>query len=484
MQPAKFPEFRNVAEKEGWIPEPEPPFSQNGRETSTTSTNSTAGCAEERPPVDWSSSTTSTNTTGAFEQTAIYPKDSVIEDWMQLGIEQTESAEAFILGSILPVISALMARRVRFPWGMQVKFPNLFVMLAGKPGDRKSSIILPAKLVASQILPANAFLPDNFSPESLFDEYDAEKGGRPDKLWVVDDAKATLTDWQKMSNGERVATRFLGLYDCGSLTENYRRNKTKQSNVTLRVIPQTSTSILFGATFSSATFQGQAIQAGIARRFIYYVATRHGRTVTRPKDPSASLRAVREALLNVTHYNCVIDFTEEADSFWSDYQHDNRDRYQQTDAAREAELSRLSSEPMQTLAIAMIFQAAVCAKQDKPLTLIDKPTLLTAIEHVAQCLNAASFLDAYSQRDATLEGSEVLLAKVRKDYAAVSKQGTILITRSELTAKYAPHPGRAGAWSPNDLFLRFIPSLTKQGNAKLFEKKGKKEVYAFRDGDE
>ena len=127
----------------------------------------------------------------------------------------------------------------------------------------------------------------------------------------------------------------------------------------------------------------------------------------------------------------------------------------------------------------------MCAKQGKPnLGLIEKQTLLTAIEHMGHCLRAASFLDTYSQRDAVREGAEVLLAKVRKDYAGVSRQGTILLSRSELTAKYDPHPGRAGAWSPDDLFLKFIPALIKQGNAQLFEKKGKKEVYAFRDADE
>src|SRR2546430_8822070 len=150
-------------------------------------------------------------------------------------------------------------------------------MLAGKPGDRKSAAIDQAEVIASACLPENAFLPKSFAPETLFDEYDAQCGGRQDKLWIVDDANATLRDWEKTLNGERNATRFLELYDCKHLSESFRRNITKNNPNTRRYIPITSTSLVFGATFNVACFQGQAVREGLARRFTYYVADRHGR---------------------------------------------------------------------------------------------------------------------------------------------------------------------------------------------------------------
>jgi hypothetical protein len=76
-------------------------------------------------------------------------------------------------------------------------------MLAGKAGDRKSSTIDLYHALARLSLPEEAFIPMSFSPETLFDEYDVESGGLPDKLWIVDDANIVLTDWEKNVNGER-----------------------------------------------------------------------------------------------------------------------------------------------------------------------------------------------------------------------------------------------------------------------------------------
>src|SRR5207248_6275710 len=45
----------------------------------------------------------SPNSTGVYVQKAIYPEDSILADWMRLAREHEESADAFIIGSILPV---------------------------------------------------------------------------------------------------------------------------------------------------------------------------------------------------------------------------------------------------------------------------------------------------------------------------------------------------------------------------------------------
>jgi hypothetical protein len=64
----------------------------------------------------------------------------------------------------------------------------------------------------------------------VFDEYDEEAGGRPDKILMCDDANATLSDWQRATNGERLASRFLELYDCRGLSESFRRNREKKGD--------------------------------------------------------------------------------------------------------------------------------------------------------------------------------------------------------------------------------------------------------------
>jgi hypothetical protein len=220
----------------------------------------------------------STNSTPGYVQKAIYPEDSILADWTRLARQHEESADAFIIGSILPICGALLGRRAWLQWGEKRWFANCFAMLAGKPGDRKSSIIDLAEMLARRVLPGNAFLPKSFSPETLFEEYSEEDGGRPDKLWIVDDANAVLTDWRKAVNGERVATRFLQLYDCKGISENFRRNKDGKEG-RRREITETSTSIVFGATFNIACFQGQTLRDGLARRFSYYIAETHGRLI-------------------------------------------------------------------------------------------------------------------------------------------------------------------------------------------------------------
>jgi Bifunctional DNA primase/polymerase, N-terminal len=445
------------------------------------------GTETQEPIIDWTQdgpTATRLTNNGYSDHKAIYPKDSILENYMEFVRDECEAVDAFILGSIMPVCAAQLARRVRFPWGSVIKFPNLFVMLAGPAGDRKSSAIEIAKSFARENLPSSAFLPVNFSPESLFDEYDIEKGGRVDKFWPVDDANIVLTDWRQTGNGERVASRFLSLYDCGELTENFRRNKEKNQPVTKRVITQTSTSILFGGTFNVACFQGQSVRAGIARRFIFYAAEGFGRTIRIPElRENGEFAELSEMFSRLNGFSAIMGFTPDAESLWNDYQDDNRVRKAEVNQMNDAESSRLASEPMQTLKIAMIFQACACAKQRFPLSKISKEILECAMKHMTHNLASARFLDSIANRESDHGNAEILLAKIRKDFQDESNNGTIFLRRNDITCKYAPHSGRQGAWTPNDIFLKFMPILIRQNEARLHEKKGKLEVYAIRDQD-
>lgn len=123
------------------------------------------------------------------------------------------------------MVAALLARRVSFPWGDGRVYPNLFVILAGKSGDRKSSAITLVERLAKAVLANNRFLPETCGAETLVDEYDETLGGSPDKLLIADDANPILGTWEKTAYGERVGQRFLTLYDCKPLVEAFRRNK-------------------------------------------------------------------------------------------------------------------------------------------------------------------------------------------------------------------------------------------------------------------
>src|SRR5207248_1794955 len=79
---------------------------------------------------------------------AVYPENSWLARYMDFARLREESADSYLLGSVLPVVAAALARRVRFPWGEGWIYANLFSMLAGKPGDRKSSAINLAEKIA------------------------------------------------------------------------------------------------------------------------------------------------------------------------------------------------------------------------------------------------------------------------------------------------------------------------------------------------
>src|ERR1700681_1152359 len=93
------------------------------------------------PDIDWEDVSPNAPGSRYTGHKAIYPPDSILEDYMDYVRVECESADAFIIGSILPICAAQLGRNVRFPWGSNVRFPNLFSMLAGPAGDRKSSAI-------------------------------------------------------------------------------------------------------------------------------------------------------------------------------------------------------------------------------------------------------------------------------------------------------------------------------------------------------
>ena len=399
----------------------------------------------EFPAVKWDEvGANSANSAGSYVQKAVLPEDSILSDWFNFARERTEGADCYLSGVMLPIIAAMLGRRVWMSLGGERKYPNIFALICGKPGDRKSTTIRIAAALARLCLPSNAFIPASFSPESLFDEYDEERGGMPDKLWVVDDANPVLTDWQKTQNGERNATRFLGLYDCSCLTESFRRNKGESpTGDARRVIAQTSTSIIFGATFNVACFQGQAVRAGMSRRFLYYVAERRGRDIFETHvHGDRALKSLAKRFGGCRKISGAMRFAPDARRRWLAYQAKNRIETDAANPLAEDLICRLASAPAQTLAVAMIFASAMWAKRGGDWRgIVCDEALRFAIEHVAECSGAAEHLDGIAHRATIAEDAEVIFERILRDFAQQRKAETIYVLRSDLTRKVPPRFG-------------------------------------------
>ena len=183
---------------------------------------------------------------------------------MDLASEVCEGAACWSLATILTVVAALLGRRVYYPREDKRVYLNLFNFLVGRPGHRKTTGLKLGEKIAYACLPASAFMPGRGSAEGLFDEYCADEGGQPDKLWLVEEANVVMSTWLKTNYGECVAAEMLRLYDCCRLVESFKRNKKKtNTSKSRREIPETSTSALFAGNFSTAVIPVGQVKEGL-----------------------------------------------------------------------------------------------------------------------------------------------------------------------------------------------------------------------------
>ena len=242
-----------------------------------------------------------------------------------------------------------------------------------------------------------------------------------------------------------------------------------------RFIPETSTNLLFGATFNIACFQGHTVRAGMARRFLYYVAERRGSDLfVTPGHDRGALESLADGFRRCLEIEGEMTFAPDARRLWVEYQAQNRTEMDAANPLAEDLISRLASAPAQTLAVAMIFEAAMWAKRGGDWRgVLSLEALEWAMAHVAECLEAASWLDGIAHRASIAEDAEVIFERIVVDFARERRGPTIYVSRSDLTRTYCHDSGRRGALKPHDLYNRLIPALVRQGKAALASKEGK-----------
>lgn len=437
-------------------------------------------------------STTSTSSPRPDLAKAIYPPNPILNDFMDFGRRFSEATDNFILAVALVVISAILARRVWIEFDGK-KYPNIYSLLAARPGFRKSTTIKLGEGLLKRLLTADRFSSPCASEEALFDEYDPAEGGSLDKVLIVDEGNSLLANWVNSSYGQIVAKRYLSLYDGRGWRMAFRRNKgSAKKGTVVRDLPETSTSMLLGATYNSATFANLENRDGMKRRFLHYVCDELARTIYVPSGfVGNELDDLLRRFSPLKELEGAVTFTDTGLQRWKELQDDNRSRLQELpefpDRRQELQAQLLAEEPSHTLKVAMIFAACEVAA-DMPGTEVRlSPDILDfANQHVRQCLESALFLENISRQFQTRNQSEAILAKIRTDYADRRQAGgdSIVLNKSELTSRFAPHSGRPGSLTPDDLYTRIIPDLIARDLCRLAEKSGKRVSYAFRLEDE
>ncbi len=418
----------------------------------------------------------STNSTPLPPQ-ADYPKDSILNDFVEYARTLSEAQDSILVGSIIPVIAGCLARRVYLKFGAK-KYPNVYNMVVARPGERKSSTVQIAQEIASRLLAENSFVWGVGSEQALFKTYQAN----PDKIWIISEGNPMLANWAHDAAGKQVAKRMLDLYDCQKWNQNYIRQEEENGKAS-ETITETSTSFLIATTFNSARFNGLETRDGMRRRTSYYVSEGLARIIHWPAENPDEKNALITGLQPLVALSGEMELSADAMELWKAIQDDNRARIKNVhgfDQAAEALGTTLSESPSKILKRAMLFE--ICrwlTDSRRDWTTIQADTLQISANHEAFCIHSSTVLDTIGMRAEVRNEADILLAKIRTDFTNKITDGWISLTRSDITSKFASHSNRPSALTPDRIYLHIIPDLSKRGLAKQESKSGKREVFAF-----
>lgn len=425
-----------------------------------------------------------------------YPKNSVIHDWMIYGKDIFEMSENQILSAILPVISGIVGRRYYCKWfGGTKLYPNVFILIIQRAGGGKSTMIRRAKKIAQRCMYGNAFNTSKTSDSKMFDDYDPEMGGNPDKILIVGEANGIFTNWVNDSHGKEVRARYLELYDCEEYRLAYKSN-TKDDGEN-RSVPETSTSVLMGATPQVLHSEAISPNDGMHRRFLIYGSLGEKRIIREFGDdderdiPRLSLLfdsiMLKGKETNIGNYEKIeIQLSQEARRLLlydiKDYIREYKTNLLPDNGSQKSAcLESLYSTQLTHIAkVAMIFQLAIYAKNPIPSNLeISKQIILLAFKHVEQVIREESRLMTQGANSRIKDFAQSIIAKIRLNNKE-SNEKWVRYSRTEMTGTFAKHGGRNGSLTGEELNEQVIPMLIEWGDAKNAPKRGRTEYYDFR----
>lgn len=208
-------------------------------------------------------------------------------------VEDTESPKIFHRWSFLSACAASLGRKIYLPFGTDVIYPNLYIILTGVPATRKSSAIgVAQKLLADSgysLFAANKTSKQKF----LLDWEEACKSGHDLVSLLDDSAEASLMyicadefmDFIGMGNFD-----FLSLLT--TLWDNKPSYEERVKNSMSACIYQPTLNVLGGATPASLALAlpKEAAGQGFMSRVIFVYSEPSGRKITFPKLPDQKLR--------------------------------------------------------------------------------------------------------------------------------------------------------------------------------------------------
>lgn len=208
-------------------------------------------------------------------------------------VQGTEVPTFFYRWSAIGALGAWLGRDVFIKFGSQEVFPNLYILLMGEPGTKKSTAIKAAKRLIKEA-GFNKFSAEKTSKEKFL----MDLGGVDDLDQDTDDfLDAGLFEEDKASEVFIAADEFTDFFGnnilefvslLGVLWDYRGTYENKVKNAQSVKIPEPNVSILGGttATTFSVTFPQTIIGQGFFSRTLAIHAKPTGRRITWPPEPS------------------------------------------------------------------------------------------------------------------------------------------------------------------------------------------------------
>lgn len=255
-------------------------------------------------------------------------------------VEDTESPRIMHIWSILACVSAALGRRNYLPFGIGPIYPNMYVLLVGPPGVRKST----ALQIASKFVKLNTqvkFAPDDtagqrqglisaLTQKDLTDEENFQKQLDKDYNFTVEGlTKEVLGNLEINVNPQDINTMFISASEFSTFSginnldllnflgklwdgEDYQYTLRKESDIIKAPLLN-----LLGcstATTIAKTFPEAAIGQGFMSRIILVHDSVKYKKVPRPKRLPSSIADQISAVFNTIYFSFSGEFKESTEA--------------------------------------------------------------------------------------------------------------------------------------------------------------------------
>ena len=212
----------------------------------------------------------------------------ILEDWIESYMKYTSHTEPPTLYRkwvAVSTIASVLQRKCLLPWGSELFYPNLYIVLVGPPAARKGTAMRPGRELLSKL--GVTMAADESSRQRLIrtlqQTADAHqtKEGRLNYHCSLTIISSELTVFLGYDNKDLV-TMLCKWYDCEDrfVYETVSRDREEVPNVWVNLLGATTPGLL------QASLPAAAISSGFTSRIIFVYAEDKAKVVTKPTlDP-------------------------------------------------------------------------------------------------------------------------------------------------------------------------------------------------------